>query len=788
MKKLFTLLTLLLCVCGGAWAEDIAIFSASPLQTLSSNQNFSGGDTEITSTYASISGGAFYASNGENSSKTFISKQSNAYAFASVGSKQGFKVVLEQALVAGDIISVNALTNGSGESNGRGIWVTTSASRPNSAPTCSLVGVSSSKEYVNVNYTVATGDGLCGETTFYIWRATGNSTYFKDFAIVRPAPAAPTITTQPVGASYVTGAAINPLTVEASGTGTITYQWYKNTENVAVVDADHEISGATAASYTPTEAGFYYVVITDDNGSVTSDVVEISISAAEAPTVSVSGAPTGAVAVGTEVTLTATATGNPTPIITWYDGTDAEVGTGETFSPSTATAGTYTFYAVASNGIGTNATSAVQTIDVKEQVATPTINPNGAYFDGSQDVTLACETEEAAIQYSTDNGETWTNYIAAFTITETTTVQAKATKDGCIDSEVATATFNKVTLLAQTDVTGDAVWDWSTITSGEILLKEPILNEDVVMANIPAYGYTLTVPSTFDAQALLINCQYVWRNANSSKFLQGNKIQFNTTVAGIVTIEYANTGNNAARTVVVNGSKGSKSSTANNSYQTESFSVNAGSVEITGAEVSSSDAKMLRIRKVSFTTPVTITPSYAKTTYVTTKALDFTSVDGLKAYVATGATSTGVTMEEVTAAVPAGTPLVLVGNRGTEYTVPVVASATAPETNLLVAGDGTTEFSGDSYDYILGADGLFHQISEGKVAVDKAYLHLDEAPASGARSLAMIFGEDTTTGISATQNNGEMTNGNIFFNLSGQRVAQPARGLYIVNGKKVMVK
>ena len=33
-----------------------------------------------------------------------------------------------------------------------------------------------------------------------------------------------------------------------------------------------------------------------------------------------------------------------------------------------------------------------------------------------------------------------------------------------------------------------------------------------------------------------------------------------------------------------------------------------------------------------------------------------------------------------------------------------------------------------------------------------------------------------------------MTNDKVVYNLAGQRVAQPTKGLYIVNGKKVIIK
>ena len=143
---------------------------------------------------------------------------------------------------------------------------------------------------------------------------------------------------------------------------------------------------------------------------------------------------------------------------------------------------------------------------------------------------------------------------------------------------------------------------------------------------------------------------------------------------------------------------------------------------------------------------VSITPAYAWSTYVTTEVLDFTDVDGLKAYVATAAAAGTVTLEEVDAAVPAGTPLMLIGTAGTEYKVPVVASASAPANNMFVAGDGTHEFDGTTYDYILYTDGKFYQIGKGTVATNKAYLHCDVDPTSAlARSLTISFGENLTS-------------------------------------------
>lgn len=222
--------------------------------------------------------------------------------------------------------------------------------------------------------------------------------------------------------------------------------------------------------------------------------------------------------------------------------------------------------------------------------------------------------------------------------------------------------------------------------------------------------------------------------------------------------------------------------TANNGEVTADGTSWAGCATTVVINSGNSETRMSTL-KVTYCKAETITPAYAKTTYVTTQALDFSNVDGLKAYIATGATAAGVTTEEV-GAVPAGTPLLLKGTAGTEYTVPVVAEAEAPETNLLRAGDGTTPFNGETFDYLLAADGKFYQIGSGTIAVGKAYLHLESDPA-GARSLNVIFG-DEVTGIEAIASGTKADNA--VYNLGGQRVAQPTKGLYIVNGKKMIIK
>ena len=71
----------------------------------------------------------------------------------------------------------------------------------------------------------------------------------------------------------------------------------------------------------------------------------------------------------------------------------------------------------------------------------------------------------------------------------------------------------------------------------------------------------------------------------------------------------------------------------------------------------------------------------------------------------------------------------------------------------------------------------------------RCYLDLENVPASSSSRASVSMGifDDETTGIRSIDN-GKLTIDNYVYDLRGQRVAQPTKGLYIVNGKKVVIK
>ena len=171
-------------------------------------------------------------------------------------------------------------------------------------------------------------------------------------------------------------------------------------------------------------------------------------------------------------------------------------------------------------------------------------------------------------------------------------------------------------------------------------------------------------------------------------------------------------------------------------------------------------------------------------------ALDFSNVDGLTAYAVTGHDGSNVNKVEVANAVPANTPLLLNGDANTTYFIPIAAtSGTAPSGNLLKAGTGATVSPEDGKTkYALSVEAgaaHFKKIEAARaIPVGKAYLQFNEEVAS--RSLG--FDGDGTTGINMVNGEGLKVNGSeVYYDLQGRRVLYPKKGLYIVNGKKVII-
>ena len=186
---------------------------------------------------------------------------------------------------------------------------------------------------------------------------------------------------------------------------------------------------------------------------------------------------------------------------------------------------------------------------------------------------------------------------------------------------------------------------------------------------------------------------------------------------------------------------------------------------------------------------------YGYTTFASPYALDLASMTAstgeVTAYYATAVGASSVTLTSIAADVQAGEGLILKGSAGATITIPVAATAGTDISNYLVGCTTETALTVDASKYVLvnnttSTKAEFQSLAGqgATIPAGKAYLN---AAAAGARQLGIVFADTEVTGVGATLVNNGIVNNEIF-NLCGQRVAAPRKGLYIVNGKKVVKK
>jgi pectate lyase len=201
------------------------------------------------------------------------------------------------------------------------------------------------------------------------WKSAG-ARQVHSLAIFAPAlsvQTAPSITTQPIAQSVNVGANVT-LSVVATGTAPLAYQWYKDGAFVA---------GATAATLTlnnaqTTQSGSYTVIVSNNVGSTTSDAAAVAVTVA--PPAIAAQPQSQSVNLGDSVTLAIQATGTAPLSYQWFKN-DALVSGATTASLAFASAqasdvGTYTVTVTNSAG---SITSAPATLSVFTGPVGPTI-------------------------------------------------------------------------------------------------------------------------------------------------------------------------------------------------------------------------------------------------------------------------------------------------------------------------------------------------------------------------------------------------------------------------------
>jgi hypothetical protein len=672
-------------------------------------------------------------------------------------------------------------------------------------------------------------------TYYYFCKMTDNNgTFSSDVATITiSAAAAPTISAVATATTVTQNTAVT-LTATVTGVPDPTIQWYSCDDALKTNPA--AIDGATNTTYAPSTATagtyYFYAVATNSEGSATSDVIALTVNPLFTVTYSIGDATgvTGTVPAAEEVSSSVTLPKNQTlykegyTLTGWNDGSTTHVpGASATITANTTMTAVFT-----ANTSELGVCPATVTWQFQTGQGAPSWAHQGdAAYKYVAQMTLGSETIDMPLTMDPSAGKiangNWTDWTQ---MNGGTKLTVPVTKDAVIKLYVYGAPGegkSATTFEGNTTTLASNIYTYTATATGnlQIVIGEEsyykYLSVTYPTVGVKVYDYstsvgTGTVGSNVSTESQSINGSSVTVIKFSSSLGSGDKAnnywkitpEAGTFHKGDRIVWTGCYSNSSAKTTTIaiydDDAIGSAIVTGENFANVNGGTASNPKALTTGYFTLTADAKALYIGRsggaTTFLTALsvvrenaTIKPANDKSTYVASSALDFSGVSGLKAYRASAASAGVVTLDEVTT-VPTGTPLVLIGTADTEYSVPALESADAIGTNLLKAGDGTTVFNGSTYDYILFTDGLFYQIGSGSVATNKAYLHCDSDPMAGAgaaRGLTLVFGEGETTGVENIEH-GTLNIEHSVYDLQGRRVAKPTKGLYIVNGRKVVIK
>lgn len=244
----------------------------------------------------------------------------------------------------------------------------------------------------------------------------------------------PTIVTQPVGTDVTVGATTASFTVVATGSGTLTYQWYRIPAGQAVGTA---VTGATSATYTlpatattiTNDQDQYYVLVSNPYGQAISTKAKLAIGAG----ILITQQPeTAYVNEGDTATFTVAATSTLPLTYQWYS---APAGSSTFTAISGATNTTFTvpaaaltdngdvYEAVVSNGVSANVTSTAAALFVGPLGQVPDLCDTNWNAVGSAITMSGCKYQLTASSGNQHGEIVWPTLIAtdnvvlSFTVT-----------------------------------------------------------------------------------------------------------------------------------------------------------------------------------------------------------------------------------------------------------------------------------------------------------------------------------------------------------------------------------
>ena len=437
------------------------------------------------------------------------------------------------------------------------------------------------------------------------------------------------------------------------------------------------------------------------------------------------------------------------------------------------------------------------------KVATPKFSLAEGVYYGTQSVTINTLQNDVDFYYTTDGTDpttSSTHYTEPVSISADATLKAIGVKDGLTNSEIASVPYAILTsypavtpknyntnyFVKVTDVndleSGDAILMVNEAGS-KVMTDQGATYRNAADVTFSSEGVITTTPAKTEKIILIKSSNryffstgagYLYAASDGSNHLK-SAVEATAGADGMASISIDGSGN---ATIVFLG----PNSRNNLRFNDTRFSCYASTAtqplvqlyrEIPGPAAGVEDGDELTL---------TTTDNMDGWRAFYDGSQGYTLDANTKAYVATAKSGTdAVTLTSIDA-VPAETPVVLKTSAADHKIILTKGTPSAyTGTNYLKV---TT--AGNAVDaYRLGynsTDGVaFYPYAIASAPAGVVYLELPP----GARALTFEF-DDNTTAIEAVKTQ-KIANGE-YFNLAGQRVAQPTKGLYVVNGKKVIIK
>ena len=189
--------------------------------------------------------------------------------------------------------------------------------------------------------------------------------------------------------------------------------------------------------------------------------------------------------------------------------------------------------------------------------------------------------------------------------------------------------------------------------------------------------------------------------------------------------------------------------------------------------------------------------------YSSQYSLDFTGINDVRAYIAIGFTDTKNVLMARVNIVPANTGVVIKSDvAGVEVEVPITTSDVYYANLLKPAVNNVTIYPTEDIDAVNYTNLMVGKLANEQMGFvtlpssdtysNKCYLQIPTAfyeSATSAREggMEIVFVDDETTDIRSLMHNGSATN-DAYYDLQGRKVIPGKKGIYIHNGKKVIVR